>query len=83
MQEDEKDQRIRELEQELAHIKRQVVITEEEFKGNPILHFTGNFRPFNLGVSKCGVILRSLDRIKEFYEKHKTDADDDFKDVSA
>lgn len=78
MQEDEKDKKILELEQELARIKRQVVITEEEFKGNPILHVTGNFRPFNLGVSKCDVILRSIDRIKEFYEKHKPNADDGF-----
>ncbi len=71
MIEDEKDKKIKELEEELARIRRQVVITEEEYKGNPILHFTGNFRPFNLGVNKCGVILRSIDRIKEFYEKYE------------
>jgi len=78
MQEDEKDKKIQELEQELARIKRQVVITEEEFKGNPVLHFTGNFRPFNLGVNKCGVIIRFLDRIKEFYNKHKPNTEDTF-----
>ena len=58
MVEDEKDKKIKELEEELARIKRQVVITEEEFKGHPVLHFTGNFRPFNLGVKKCGVMLK-------------------------
>ncbi len=73
--EDEKDKKIKELEEELVRIKKQVVITEEEFKGNPILHFTGNFRRFNLGINKCGVIIRSIDRIKAFYEKHKGGGD--------
>jgi hypothetical protein len=71
MLEDEKDKRIRELEQELARIKRQIVITEEEYKGNPVLRFTGDFRPFSIGAKKAEVIILSIDRIKEFYNKHK------------
>jgi len=68
--EDAKENRIRELEEELARMKGEVVITEEEYKGHPVLRFSGAFRPFSLGVSKCKVILKSFDRIKSFIEKH-------------
>ena len=68
--EDAKENRIRELEEELARMKGEVVITEEEYKGHPVLRFSGAFRPFSLGVSKCKVILKSFDQIKSFIEKH-------------
>ena len=68
--EDVKENRIRELEEELARMKGEVVITEEEYKGHPVLRFSGAFRPFSLGVSKCKVILKSFDQIKSFIEKH-------------
>jgi hypothetical protein len=51
-------------------MKGEVVITEEEYKGHPVLRFSGAFRPFSLGMSKCKVILKSFDRIKSFIEKH-------------
>ncbi len=68
--EDAKENRIRELEEELARMKGEVVITEEEYKGHPVLRFSGAFRPFSLGMSECKVILKSFDRIKSFIEKH-------------
>lgn len=69
-EEDVKARRIRELEEELARIKGQVVITEEIFKGHPVLRFSGAFRPFSLGVSKCKLILKSTDKIRAFVEKY-------------
>ena len=42
---DEKDKKIKELENELARIKGEVVVTEEIFKGHPVLSFSGAFRP--------------------------------------
>jgi len=68
--EDEKDKRIKELEEELARLKGQVVVTEDEYMGRPILRFSGAFKPFSLGLTKCRVILKSIDKIKEFVEKY-------------
>ena len=67
---EEKDRKIRELENELARMKGEVVVTEEQFKGHPVLSFSGAFRPFSLGLSKCKVVLKSLDKIRSFVEKH-------------
>ncbi len=66
-----KDDKIRELEDEIARLKGQVVVTEEEFRGHPVLRFTGVFRPFTLGLSKCRAILKSIETIKSFVEKHE------------
>ncbi len=68
--EDAKEKRIRELEEELARMKGEVVVTEKEYKGHPVLSFSGAFRPFSLGLSKCKIILKSFDLIKNFVEKH-------------
>ncbi|HEB29376.1 MAG TPA: hypothetical protein ENI15_00660 [Spirochaetes bacterium] len=70
---DEKDKKIEELEHELARIKGEVVITEEIFKGHPVLSFSGAFRPFSLGMNKCKVVLKSIDKIRSFVEKHDND----------
>ena len=70
---DEKDKKIEELENELARIKGEVVVTEENFKGHPVLSFSGAFRPFSLGVNKCKVVLKSIDKIRSFIEKHDND----------
>ncbi len=70
---DEKDKKIEELENELARIKGEVVVTEEIFKGHPVLSFSGAFRPFSLGVNKCKVVLKSIDKIRSFIEKHDND----------
>ena len=70
---DEKDKKIEELENELARMKGEVVVTEEIFKGHPVLSFSGAFRPFSLGVSKCKVLLKSVDQIRSFVEKHDND----------
>ena len=66
----DKDERIRDLEEEVARLKGQIVVTEEEYRGYPILRFTGSFRPFTLGLSKCKAILKTLDKIQQFVEKH-------------
>ena len=66
-----KDDKIRELEEEIARLKGQVVVTEEEFRGHPVLRFTGMFRPFTLGLNKCRAILKSIETIKGFVEKHE------------
>lgn len=68
--EDAQEKRIRELEEELARMKGEVVVTEKEYKGHPVLSFSGAFRPFSLGLSKCKIILKSFDLIKNFVEKH-------------
>jgi hypothetical protein len=70
---EEKDKKIKELENELARIKGEVVVTEEIFKGHPVLSFSGAFRPFSLGVNKCKVVLKSVDKIRSFLEKHDND----------
>ncbi|MBN2323716.1 MAG: hypothetical protein JXQ30_08275 [Spirochaetes bacterium] len=67
---EEKDEMIRKLEEEVARLKGQIVVTEEEYKGYPVLRFTGAFRPFTLGLSKCRAILKTLDKIQSFVEKH-------------
>jgi len=67
---DEKDKKIEELENELARIKGEVVVTEEIFKGHPVLSFSGAFRPFSLGLNKCKVVLKSMDKMRSFVEKH-------------
>jgi hypothetical protein len=71
---EEKDERIRRLEEEIARLKGQIVVTEEEYRGHPVLRFTGAFRPFTLGMSKCKAILKSLDKIRSFVEKHEGSA---------
>ena len=68
--EDDKDKKIRELEEELARLKGQIVVTEDEYMGRPILRFSGAFKPFSLGLSKCRVIIKSIDKIKEFVDKY-------------
>jgi len=68
---DLKDEKIRELEEEIERLKGQIVVKEEDFKGHPVLRFTGSFRPFTLGLSKCNVILKSIDKIKDFVEKYE------------
>lgn len=70
---DEKDKKIKDLENELARIKGEVVVTEETFKGHPVLSFSGAFRPFSLGVNKCKAVLKSIDKIRSFVEKHDND----------
>ncbi len=65
-----KDEKIRKLEEEVARLKGQIVVTEEEYRGYPVLRFTGSFRPFTLGLSKCRAILKTLDKIQLFVEKH-------------
>lgn len=65
-----KDKKIRELEGEIAQLKGEVVITEGDFKGSPILKFFGPFRPFSLGVRKCRAILKSIDKIMAFVKKY-------------
>jgi hypothetical protein len=65
-----KDEKIRELEEEIARLKGYVVVTEEEFRGHPVLRFTGAFRPFTLGLSKCRAILKSIETIKSFVGKY-------------
>ena len=67
---EDKNEKIRRLEDEVARLKGQIVITEEEFRGHPVLRFTGAFRPFTLGLSKCRTILKSIDKIQSFVEKH-------------
>jgi hypothetical protein len=67
---EEKDEKIRKLEEEVARLKGQIVVTEEEYRGYPVLRFTGAFRPFTLGLSKCRAILKTLDTIQSFVEKH-------------
>ena len=67
---EDKNEKIRRLEEEVARLKGQIVITEEEFRGHPVLRFTGAFRPFTLGLSKCRTILKSIDKIQSFVEKH-------------
>ena len=59
--EEMKDQKIKELEKEIKILKHEVVITEESFQGNPVLRFTGPFRPFSLGINKCHAIIKHLD----------------------
>jgi len=66
----DKDDRIRRLEEEVARLKGQLVVTEEEYRGHPVLRFTGAFRPFTLGLSKCRTILKTIDKIQGFVEKH-------------
>ena len=68
-----KDEKIRELEEEIARLKGNVVVTEEEFRGHPVLRFTGMFRPFTLGLSKCRAILKTIEKIKSFVETHEKD----------
>ena len=69
--EEDKDRKIKELEDELARLKGQIVVTEDEYKGRPILKFSGAFRPFSMGLTKCRVILKSMDKIREFVDKYK------------
>jgi hypothetical protein len=69
-----KDEKIRELQEEIARLKGHVVVTEEEYRGHPVLRFTGAFRPFTLGLSKCRAILKSLETIKSFVGKYDRDA---------
>lgn len=67
-----KDEKIKRLEEEVARLRGQLVVTEEEFRGHPVLRFTGAFRPFTLGLSKCRTILKSLDTIRSFVEKYES-----------
>jgi len=69
--EDDKDRKIRELEEELARLKGQIVVTEDEYMGRPVLRFSGAFKPFSLGLSKCRIILKTIDKIREFVEKYE------------
>jgi len=69
--EDFKDDKIKELEEEIARLKGQIVVKEEDFRGHPVLRFTGAFRPFTLGLSKCRVIVKSIDQIRDFVEKYE------------
>ena len=66
----DKDEKIRQLEEEVARLKGQIVVTEEEYRGYPVLRFTGAFRPSTLGLSKCRAILKTLDKIQQFVDKH-------------
>jgi hypothetical protein len=65
-----KDEKIKKLEVEVARLRGQIVVTEEEYRGHPVLRFSGAFRPFTLGLSKSKAILKSIDRIKSFVEKY-------------
>jgi hypothetical protein len=67
-----KDEKIKRLEEEVARLRGQIVVTEEEFRGHPVIRFTGSFRPFTLGLSKCRTILKSLDTIRSFVEKYES-----------
>ena len=66
-----KDQKIKELEVEIARLKGEVVVIEEMYKGNPVLSFSGQFRPFSLGLNKCKAILKSIDKIEAFIKKYE------------
>lgn len=65
-----KDHKIKELEEELKRLKHEVVITEEVFKGNPVLRFTGPFSPFALGINKCRAIIKHINRLMSFVSKY-------------
>jgi hypothetical protein len=52
-------------------------VEESVWKGNPVLQYSGNFRPFSLGRAKCNKILETLDVLKAFVAKHPMVKEDD------
>lgn len=51
-----------------------MIVSEQEFKGKPILAFRRTEEdkyPVSFGIRKCKVILEHIDEIQAFYEKHK------------
>ncbi len=75
---DEITKRIAALELENAKLKtqlghqtptvKQTTTHVATWKGHPVLHFEGNFRPFAVGLKKCSLILERLEDVKFFVE---------------
>jgi hypothetical protein len=71
--------RLRELEQENERLRvekgkvspNQLVVTESEYQGHPVLTFQrGNNRPFNLGLKKLEALKEAWPTIESFLHKH-------------
>lgn len=49
------------------------IVTESEFKGNPMIVIKGSEDdqfPFQFGVKKAKLVLENIEEIKKFVEKH-------------
>lgn len=45
---------------------KKTTVAVKEFKGNIILEFSGNFKPFSLGKGKLGPIMEMEGTVKQF-----------------
>lgn len=74
---DDLKRRLAALEQENARLrkapsgKRETVTVAKMFKGNPVLMFEGQFKPFGIGLKKAMAILEKLDDVRFFVENNK------------
>jgi hypothetical protein len=65
--------RIAELEQALAAAQsgqKVPQVTEQEYKGRPVLYFEGNFRPFHAGMGKLSAIEDNRATVLAFLKRH-------------
>lgn len=61
--------RIAELESSMPAPK-ETTITLGEYRGHPVVKFTGNFRPFNLGFGKIRAVLGMAEQLKAMMDEH-------------
>lgn len=85
--------RLKALEDENRRLKEKtatksvpLTVTEDNYKGHPVLTFKGPFRQFSVGLRKLRIIEETWPQVKEFLHKHSSsneastlNDDDDFK----
>ena len=74
--------RLKALEDENLRLKQQVEQKSQakmetttrisDYKGNPVINFEGDFKPFSFGFKKAVIILEKIDDIREFVKSQET-----------
>jgi len=59
------------LKKKTGNEPQELIVTETEYKGNPMLEFKrANARPFSIGVKKLEAIQEGWDYVQTFLKKH-------------
>ena len=82
--------RLRQLEEENARLRgvpktksTELVVTEGDYNGHPVLTFDGRGKRFSIGLKKLGAVQEAWPIVEKFLQRHKgavgksLDSDDD------
>jgi len=70
------------LKKKTGNEPQELIVTETEYKGNPMLEFKrANARPFSIGVKKLEAIQEGWKQVQVFLKKHSAIHPDDAEQI--